>query len=114
MVHDGDHQAGPQRLALVQGDQTVTGKRQVQITVRLVLRDHRWRLRPAAEGERYLQLEGLVEKRVEVAAFDLGATRLHFAEDVVRLQTQLHKWITETWRGHQSVSKGQCHVSLVT
>lgn len=50
-----------------------------------------------------LQFKGLVKKGIEVAAFDLSAARLYHRKNVLRLQTQLHKWITETWKKHQSI-----------
>lgn len=47
-----------------------------------------------------LQFKGLLKKRIEITALGASAASLHFLENVVGLQAQLHKRIAETWQKH--------------
>lgn len=63
-----------------------------------------WDCRTRGNGND-LQIKGLVEKRIEITAFVLGAARLYLGKDVVRLQAQPHEGVTEACQA----TKGHSH-----
>lgn len=45
-----------------------------------------------------LQFKRLIKKGIEITVFDLSGARFYLREDVVGLETQLHKRIAKTWQ----------------
>lgn len=91
VVQDCHHQTRAQCLALVQGHQAAGVSKRQSVKVWTaefkVNRD---------QNSSSSQLECLVEERVEVPVFDLGAARLHLGKDVSWFQTELHEGVAET------------------
>lgn len=91
VVQDCHHQTRAQCLALLQGHQAAGVSRRQSVKVWTA----EFKVNRDQNGSSS-QLECLVEKRVEVPVFDLGAARLHLGKDVTRFQTELHEGVAET------------------
>lgn len=89
IVVNGHNQAGPGSQALIQRHHAAATSSQ-SWTLERDRRD----TQDLTESQN-LQLKHLIKQGIEVAAFNLGAAGLHHGKNVVRFQSQLHKWITE-------------------
>ncbi len=108
VVQDSHDQATPFSLALIQGYQTIVLEETKNGSKHLESR--RFTCERAVHKTSDLQFKDLVKKGVEITVFDLSAACFYLGKNVVRLQTQLHKRVAQTWQENQSTdSLGRLH-----